>query len=55
MNNGFSKIQVYSPIGQLVFEKTATTEIDIAHLANGIYLVKVFDGEKVTVIKVMKE
>jgi len=52
---GFSKIQVYSPIGQLVFEKTATTEIDIAHLANGIYLVKVFDGEKVTVIKVMKE
>ncbi|MEX0637032.1 MAG: T9SS type A sorting domain-containing protein, partial [Ferruginibacter sp.] len=52
---GFSKIQVFSPLGQLVLEKTAVNEVDLARFATGIYLVKLFDGDKVSVIKVMKE
>jgi len=50
-----TKIQVYSPLGQLVLEKSATNEIDLSSFARGIYLVKVFDGEKVQLIKVMKD
>jgi hypothetical protein len=46
---------VYSPLGQLVLEKSATNEIDLSSFARGIYLVKVFDGEKVHLIKVMKD
>jgi hypothetical protein len=50
-----TKIQVYSPLGQLVLEKSATNEIDLSSFTRGIYLVKVFDGEKVQLIKVMKD
>jgi len=50
-----TKIQVYSPLGQLVLEKSATNEIDLSSFARGIYLVKVFDGERISVMKVMKE
>jgi hypothetical protein len=39
----------------LVLEKSATNEIDLSSFARGIYLVKVFDGEKVQLIKVMKD
>jgi hypothetical protein len=46
---------VYSPLGQLVLEKSATNEIDLSSFARGIYLVKVFDGERISVMKVMKE
>jgi hypothetical protein len=50
-----TKIQVYSPLGQLVLEKSATNEIDLSSFARGIYLVKVFDRERISVMKVMKE
>tara|TARA_R110002073_G_scaffold258681_1_gene421676 strand:- start:27668 stop:29398 length:1731 start_codon:yes stop_codon:yes gene_type:complete len=51
-----SKIEVYDLLCKKLYAKTyESNEIDVSKLTSGLYLLKVFSGNKVETIKMMKE
>ncbi|MEE9350576.1 MAG: T9SS type A sorting domain-containing protein [Flavobacteriaceae bacterium] len=38
-----TKIEIYSKLGQLLLKETASNEVDISNLSQGLYFVKVED------------
>ena len=48
------KVVVYNILGKEVVNKSITNSIDISHLENGVYLMKLSDGAKLTTQRVIK-
>jgi hypothetical protein len=58
-NKEIAKIEVFNPIGQLIFEKdqvrSETATLDLSQAAKGIYVLRIFTEKGVYLQKVMKE
>ena len=55
-NFSFYEVKIYNSLGQEIsFTISNKNEIDISALATGLYFVKISDGKKVYLGKVMKE
>ena len=51
-----NKIVIYNIVGKLMSEHSNVSQIDISSLSNGVYLIKLFDGQKArNVFKLVKE
>jgi hypothetical protein len=48
------KVVIYNILGKEVINKSITNSIDISHLENGVYLMKLSDGVKLYTRKVIK-
>ena len=48
------KVVVYNILGKEVVNKSITNSIDISHLENGVYLMKLSDGSKLTTQRIIK-
>ena len=55
-NLKIDKIEILDILGKTVSVKTEnTSQIDISHLSNGIYIFKIYSGETVSIKKIIKE
>ena len=55
-NLTIDKIEILDILGKTVATKTEnTSQIDISHLSNGIYIFKIYSGETVSIKKIIKE
>jgi hypothetical protein len=53
--DNISDIEILNLAGTLVFKNNSTTRIDMTNFKNGIYLVRINQGNKTVVIKLVKE
>lgn len=52
----FQKIEILNYLGQKVYETTSSSlEIDISELYNGVYILKIHDGNKTRSVKFLKQ
>ena len=48
------KVVVYDILGKQVKNKPITNSIDISHLGNGVYILQLSDGVKLTTLRIIK-
>jgi hypothetical protein len=49
------KIEIYSTIGKTVFKAENTNQIPLSQLSNGIYFIKIIEGQKSKLLKFIKQ
>ena len=49
------KAVVYDMLGKQVIKESITTSIDISHLGNGVYILQLSDGAKLTKQRILKK
>ena len=49
------KAVVYDMLGKQVIKESITTSIDISHLGNGVYILQLSDGAKLTTQRILKK
>ncbi len=55
-NSIIDKIEIVDVLGKTVATKTGnTSQVDISHLSNGMYVFKIYSGENVSIKKIIKE
>ena len=50
-----TEIEILNLSGSLIFKNSSTTRIDLSNYKNGVYLVKIKDGDRTLVKKLVKE
>lgn len=53
-NNVIDKVEFYDIVGKLVLNSKYTNTIDIAHLSDGLYLVRIYSGNQSITKKIIK-
>jgi surface protein len=53
--SSISKVSIYNVLGKLVLTQTISKEIDVKQLSKGVYILKIIDEQKETVLKFIKD